>query len=643
MDRSRSPISENTIRRTIEEEYLDDSFVSDVSDINDDSDSLIFDDDTDLDPNYDPEDDLQIPTLSRPILIQPQPSTSRISSESSDDEVSDPAPRPRPRGRPRTVPNLSDSGSSDGNSDDGTGWTNVTEETDIPHIHNFTFAELSGPKHCPPRNSSPVSYFMLFFTHNLLDTFVRSTNKYAEKFITDNRPRLKEHSRSKLWRPVTRLEILAFLTVIINMGLNPKPTIYMYWTRTSSQFTPWFTRMFNRNRFQAILQFFHVTDSTNLPKPGQIGYDPCARFQPLIDHFNSVSKFHFTPDKNIAIDESMVSTKGHSQLLQYMPKKRHRWGVKLWSLCDSVSHYCLSFFVYKGARDEETKRQIKENGLGYYVVNRLLHMTNLLNKGYHIFIDNFFTSLKLAKYLYSKLTFLTGTLRKKRKGIPDIMKPKFKVGDTKYCRKDAMLLLGYREKVSQKHQVLLLTTDGKAENERRSKSRGTTVRVTSKPKVIRNYNDNMGGVDGSDQMLYQYLDDRKNLKSWKKVTLNIIGRMVLNSFLLYKMNTDKPLSRLDYTISVIEDLSKDWLSMQERRPNISDLADITPTRVSRAGGGDADRSNPQIEKIPDGREKNCCVCSKESTQKGGKRKKSTFMCTTCKKGLHNKCVRKHQC
>ncbi|KAG8333386.1 hypothetical protein J6590_000531 [Homalodisca vitripennis] len=30
MDRSRSPSSENTIRRVVEEEYLDESFVSDV-------------------------------------------------------------------------------------------------------------------------------------------------------------------------------------------------------------------------------------------------------------------------------------------------------------------------------------------------------------------------------------------------------------------------------------------------------------------------------------------------------------------------------------------------------------------------------------------------------------------------------------
>lgn len=107
--------------------------------------------------------------------------------------------------------------------------------------------------------------------------------------------------------------------------------------------------MFNRNRFQAILNFFHLVDTSKLPLPRQPNYDPCARFQPLIDHMNQVSKFYFTPSQNISIDESMVGTKAHSQLLQYMPKKHHRWGVKLWMPCDAVTHYCLNFFVHKGA------------------------------------------------------------------------------------------------------------------------------------------------------------------------------------------------------------------------------------------------------------------------------------------------------
>lgn len=205
-------------------------------------------------------------------------------------------------------------------------------------------------------------------------------------------------------------------------------------------------------------------------------------------------------------------------------------------------------------------------------------------------------------------------------------------------------MLGFREKKSQKKQVLLLSTKCKAENERKSKRRAASVRITDKPKMIRNYNSYMGGIDGNDQMFYQYLDDRRTLKIWKKVTFNIIARMMLNSYIIYHNNTDKPLNRLHYTVSVIEDLAKDWLALQENRPNVADLANITPNRISKVGaGGDTGIIFGLIEKIPDGREKNCCICSKLSTQAGGKRKKSSFMCVKCKKGLHGKCVPKHDC
>lgn len=264
-------------------------------------------------------------------------------------------------------------------------------------------------------------------------------------------------------------------------------------------------------------------------------------------------------------------------------------------------------------------------------------MTNLLNKGFHIFLDNFFTSLKLAKYLYSKFTFLTGTLRKSRKGIPSRMKERFNVGETKYMRKGSLLMLGYRQKKSQKNPVLVLSTDASTVNERRSKKRGNQIYVTNKPKMIRQYNDFMGGVDGSDQMLYQYLDDRKTVKYWKKVTFNIFGRMVLNSYIIYKLNTDnRPLSRLDYTVKLVEELSQEWLAFQEDRPILYES-----TNQSRRSG-DTEPSK-FFEKLPSKKEKNCCVCSKMSTQAGGKRKKSTFVCTKCKRGLHPKCLPFHNC
>jgi hypothetical protein len=422
MKRSRSPLSENTLERLAQGEYVSDEFVSDVSDIESSSTEV---DDTDSDPDYDPNIELGLPSTSGRLVNN----LLNVPDTESDDEnyvtQTQTLPPRRPRGRPRqTTASLNSESSS---SESESGWQDVIEDQDTGYNHNFSFHELPGIKHCPPRDSPPISYFRLFFTTTLLEMFVKYTNRYAERFIKDNVERLKEHSRTKVWKPVTLLEMQGFLAVLLNMGLNKKPTIYSYWWTNSSQYIPWFGKMFTRNQFQAILQFFHMVDTHELPTPGQPNYDPCARFNPLVEHMNRLANHHYTPEKQLSIDESMVGTKTHSQLLQYMPKKHHRFGIKLWMLCDAVTHYCMNFFVYRGAKGPE-KQQIKEKGLAYTVVVRLLEYGNFLNKGYHIFVDNFFTTMKLARYLYSKCTFITGTLRKNRKGISPDMKKSLMLG-----------------------------------------------------------------------------------------------------------------------------------------------------------------------------------------------------------------------
>lgn len=124
------------------------------------------------------------------------------------------------------------------------------------------------------------------------------------------------------------------------MGINKKHTIYSDWWTNSSQFVPYFPRMFNRNRFQAILPFFNMVDITTFPKPGQPNYNPCARLNLLVKHVKHLFKHYYTPNKNFSIDESIIYSMTHTQLRQYIPKKHHWWGMKLWMLCYSLTHYC---------------------------------------------------------------------------------------------------------------------------------------------------------------------------------------------------------------------------------------------------------------------------------------------------------------
>jgi len=83
-----------------------------------------------------------------------------------------------------------------------------------------------------------------------------------------------------------------------------------------------------------------------------------------------------------------------------------------------------------------------------------------------------------------------------------------------------------------------------------------------KPSIAQSYNDCMGGVSTYNAMLYSYLDKRRMGKYWKKVYVNIFSRIVLNSYVIVKEIMpagSKPISRLDYTIKIVEALSEEWL------------------------------------------------------------------------------------
>lgn len=123
------------------------------------------------------------------------------------------------------------------NPDVNEGWNAVTEDTDPGSSSNFHFFKIPGPQHCPPGDSPPIAYFNLFFTLNLLTTFVTQTNNYAAAYF-----RTQVNNASMKWKPVTLLEMKAFIAVLLNMRLNKKPTIDSYWSTSMSQTTPWFQK-----------------------------------------------------------------------------------------------------------------------------------------------------------------------------------------------------------------------------------------------------------------------------------------------------------------------------------------------------------------------------------------------------------------
>lgn len=402
-------------------------------------------------------------------------------------------------------------------------------------------------------------------------------------------------------------EFKAFLATLYNMGLNKKASIQEYWnTKNISQSTPWFRQVFSRNRFQNILKFLHLVDTNKIPKRNDPNYSPASRIQPLIDFVNRKFMYYYKPRQELAVDESLMATKGRTSMMQYIPSKKAKFGVKFWMLCEAVTGYVLQINIYLGKKIEPAT---PVNTLqGTHVVTKLLRGAGLLMKWYHVFTDNFFSSLQLANTLWQNRSFLTGTLRSTRPMPKMIKNANPNPGHEIYARQGEKLMCAFREKPKRK-PVRLITTYYDA-----------CRSLNNRPMIVNAYNTFMGGVDLSDQMMASYNDHRRSCKVWKKVVIHIFQRILLNSYILYSQNTsDNPImSRLEYMKTVIESLSEAHLI--ERQPNHG--------------------RQPKTRNIVSGKIKDCTVCS---DRKRGVRHRSRTECTRCVKGLHKQCLYRHEC
>ena len=156
----------------------------------------------------------------------------------------------------------------------------------------------------------------------------------------------------------------------------------------------------------------------------------------------------------------------------------------------------------------------------------------LFDNCHHLFTDNLFTTYAAANYLLERGTFMTRTMRQNQLQhiLNKIVTAKPKVGEKVYYRKERYLAMSYQQKQSQSKPVIMLSTFCGASDVPHRKKADKTI-----PAIADMYNQIMGGVDSSDQVMYSYTYDRKS-KSWsKKVVFNLLSRLFVNSYILYKL------------------------------------------------------------------------------------------------------------
>ncbi|KAJ8970715.1 hypothetical protein NQ314_001062 [Rhamnusium bicolor] len=157
-----------------------------------------------------------------------------------------------------------------------------------------------------------IDYFNLLTTDEFFDMLCTRANKHAINLIALSDG---EESRIARWIDVTPTEMRKFLGF--------------------------------RNRFLIILRALQFEDTDSQEPPTQYG-----KIKPLVDFFSDKMKEIYYPSRELSIDESMVLWRGRLKFHQYVKGKRHKFGIKLYQLCEP-NGTVLKLIVYTGSANPE--------------------------------------------------------------------------------------------------------------------------------------------------------------------------------------------------------------------------------------------------------------------------------------------------
>lgn len=490
----------------------------------------------------------------------------------------------------------------------------------MPVVYPFT-APQSGctrPELTP--DSPRIAFFKNFFDVALVTNIVIQSNLYAS-FLRGGRVQTP-HSRM-FQADVSVDEMYSFLGLVLLMGIIKKNRLEDYWTTDPMVSTPFFGRVMSRNRFQAILGSLHFFNA--LDPATRASTDKMRRIRMVFDYLKDRFLSSFYPYRDLVIDESLLLWRGNISFRQYIPSKRHRFGFKLFVMCDCKSGYVQDIVLYTG--DQTELVDDRSTGLSGAVVKTMID--RYLHCGHVLYLDNWYTSPLIAKYLHLQETGICGTVKAGRRHM---VKSSQELG-RKLLRKEVVFYKCNNILATSwyhNREVNLLSTIHRPlvhRTESIDYKHEKKVHIW-KPEAVLDYNINMRQVDQSDAMISSVECARATMKWYKKLFFHLLDITTLNAHLLFAEVTGEKETFESYIRELCREIFAEHAqdrSTRATRPTSGE----TPLRLRqrhfpRLVPGTAARATAQ---------RRCHVCQHTTIRPARQRKDSRYQCTECDVGL----------
>ncbi|KAJ8712304.1 hypothetical protein PYW07_005146 [Mythimna separata] len=399
---------------------------------------------------------------------------------------------------------------------------------------------------------SAYGAFRSYWDDDILELIVTEMNLYATK--------IQSVTFQSEWYPTNVHEILCLFSFWMMLGIIRMPTATSCFSVDPLLKTEVFRRIFTRRRYEMLSRALHFIDSepaVNNPNPSNISAarssDRLNRLRPIFTQLNYRFQANYILDKDICLNESSTLCEGTLTLKQFNETKASKLGIRTFELCESITGYLWSFVVYDGKQSSTDLMQTPGELKGTAVVKKLI--SPLLNKGYRLFMDNWYNSPLLARFLKLNGTDCVGTLRSSCRDVPTLInKAPLKRGEYIARHSGDVSILSWQDN---DRVTMISTCHGSATALPTVSSRPPppTRPIPFKPQMVLDYNKFMRGVDTEDQMFEPYLLDIKRCAKWNmKLFKRLLNVSIQNSRILLESSTQKNHNHLAFRLSLVDSI-----------------------------------------------------------------------------------------
>lgn len=377
--------------------------------------------------------------------------------------------------------------------------------------------------------TSAYDFYRLFIDEEFVSLVAKQTTLYA-----------RQHNATD-WE-TDEDQLMAFFGILLLSGYARLPRRRFYWQSDPDVFNDLISKSMRRDVFENISKYLHLADNSLLGRSADKP-DPYFKVRPLFDHLNNKFKLLEKP-KKLSIDESMVPYYGHHPCKQYIRCKPVRFGFKLWCIT-TADGYLLHAEPYCGRAT-----MLKETGLGQGadVVLGLVEASEV-GPGHELFFDNLFTSVDLLDVLDARGIGATGTLRENRRsGAPlpsrrDMDKTSRGTVAEAHCGHITLVTWKDNKSVTLASNLHSAQPISSKTCWSRKDKREVSVPL---PKIVREYNQAMGGVDLFDEAVAAYRVHLRSKKWWRPLLNWGINASAVNAWRLRQKITGKKDGLLEF-------------------------------------------------------------------------------------------------